>query len=706
MKINLLLYAVGIFIILGQELNSQTIISGKVTDAYGKPVAGANIYIKDSYDGTTSANDGSFKFEAWDEGKAVLLVSILSFKTYSQELVLEGKPLKIEVALEEEASRTEAVTVSAGAFEAGDAKKAVILNSLDIVSIAGAGADIMAAMSTLPGANLSGGNTGLYVRGGSGREAVTIIDGLEVPHPYYSNVPDVSSRGRFSPFLFQGTYFSSGGYSAEYGQGMSSALILNSIDLPEQSFTSISLMTIGADLGHTERWENTSLGMNASYYNLQPAEYFSDMTMEWDKAPIGGEAAMTFRHKTSETGMLKSYSIFSHGSASVYIVDADAPDGKSIFDNENNNFFNNITYKEVLGKDWMLFSALSYTYNRDANKNEYADFTAMDNVLQGKVKFSKLIGDLSGINFGGEYRKYDYDNGYNEYKMSYDENFAAAFVESDLYLNKDIVVRAGARGEFSEMVDEWNLAPRLSFAYKTGENSQFSLAYGQFYQKPPIDYLHNGALNDYEKASHYIANFQSLGDKQTFRIEAFYKNYDNLIKTIPDTNLNGKGDAKGIDIFWRDKGLFEYSDYWISYSYTDTEREYLDYPVMAMPDYATKHNLNIVFKYFIPAVSTSFGITYNYASGRPYYNPNNNDFLSDMTDDYHKLSFSASYITALFGSFTVIYLSVDNILGRNNVFSYRYSADGTRRYAVTATETRSVFFGFFTSFGRDNTEDL
>ena len=52
---------------------------------------------------------------------------------------------------------------------------------------------------------------------------------------FYSSVPNVAQRGRFSPFIFKGTVFSAGGYSALYGQALSSALILESIDLPEQS---------------------------------------------------------------------------------------------------------------------------------------------------------------------------------------------------------------------------------------------------------------------------------------------------------------------------------------------------------------------------------------------------------------------------------------------------------------------------------------
>ncbi|TMN59328.1 hypothetical protein, partial [Pseudoalteromonas piscicida] len=76
---------------------------------------------------------------------------------------------------------------------------------------------------------------GLFIRGGSAEEAKIIIDGTVVNNFFYSSVPGIAQRGRFSPFLFNGTVFSSGGYSAVYGQALSSILSLESIDIPEQS---------------------------------------------------------------------------------------------------------------------------------------------------------------------------------------------------------------------------------------------------------------------------------------------------------------------------------------------------------------------------------------------------------------------------------------------------------------------------------------
>ena len=43
-------------------LFSQNTISGKVVDQKGNPIAGANIYIDGTYDGTSSDDNGNFSF--------------------------------------------------------------------------------------------------------------------------------------------------------------------------------------------------------------------------------------------------------------------------------------------------------------------------------------------------------------------------------------------------------------------------------------------------------------------------------------------------------------------------------------------------------------------------------------------------------------------------------------------------------------------
>ena len=99
-------------------------------------------------------------------------------------------------------------------------------------------------------------------------------------------------------------------------------------------------------------------------------------------------------------------------------------------------------------------------------------------------------------------------------------------------------------------------------------------------------------------------------------------------------------------------------------------------------------------------------MTYSYATGRPYYNPNNPEFLGDRTPDYHNLSFTINYLTHVKKWFTVIYAGVDNITNQKNVFGYRFSSDGSKRYAQYPALFRSYFVGVNFSLSEFNKDEL
>ena len=254
------------------------------------------------------------------------------------------------------------------------------------------------------------------------------------------------------------------------------------------------------------------------------------------------------------------------------------------------------------------------------------------------------------------------------------------------------------RAEHSQQLNAANLAPRLSLAYKTGANSQVSLAYGQFFQQPEPMFLWGRDPLGFEKAAHYIFNYQWITDDQTFRVELYQKDYDALVKQEGlNYNNGGFGHAKGIDVFWRDKALLPALDYWLSYSLLDAERLYRDYPTAATPTFTTRHTLNLVANYRTNP-RTRVGLSYTFASGRPYFNPNNENFLSDRTQAYHNLNLNASYLTSISGNFTVLYISFRNPFQFEQVLGYTYSDDGEFRIAKQPASDWSIFAGVSISF--------
>jgi len=181
----------------------QTTIFGKIIDNKKQPLQGVSVSIKDSYDGGTSDSTGRYSFTTSEKGTKVLVASMLGYKTFEQTVIIAAEN-HFDFQLREEVSEMKAVVITAGTFEASDAKRATVLSSMDVVTTASANADVTGALRTLPGTQTVGESEGLFVRGGTASETKVFIDGTLVNNFFYTSVPDIAQRGRFSPFLFKG----------------------------------------------------------------------------------------------------------------------------------------------------------------------------------------------------------------------------------------------------------------------------------------------------------------------------------------------------------------------------------------------------------------------------------------------------------------------------------------------------------------------
>ena len=721
---------------------AQTKISGKVTDGK-KPMVGVSIAVKDSYDGTSSNNDGSFSFETSEKGEKILVATFIGYNSFEQKIVCNGSPIVLNISLKEKFNELKAVTISAGSFDASDKKRATIFTPLDIVTTAGSAGDVTGALKTLPGAQQIGNQEGLFVRGGEGRETQTFIDGMLVRNPYNTSVPDIAQRGKFNPFLFKGTSFSSGGYSALYGQGLSSALVLDTKDLAEQSETNLSLSSVGIGGGVNHLWEKQkmSAGVSVGYFNLQPYYALVPQNIHFSKMPENGNVEVNFRKRMNKNGFLKFYAYTNNNALGLQRPDINDVDHlKTAFDLNSKSLYTNLTYSGMLNANWNINAGASFSGSWDKiNLGELRNDSVLDyrsiginssNTLsQGRVVFTRYTGVLSAFRIGAEYQ-YGWEqskftsfgiNPFSTYQFA--DNFTSTFAEMEYYFNAKIVMKPGVRAEYSSILGKENVAPRLSVAYRLGKNSQLSFAYGDFYEKPDRRYLFYTHDLNFEKATHLVLNYQRIHNDKTFRVEAFYKDYKSLILTplsslslvqnpsnlysnnFDPTNISngGHGYAKGVELFLRDKKTIKNCDYWISYSYLDTKRIYSYYPSEVQPDFAANHTLNVVFKQFFPKLMLGYGVTYSWASGRPYFNPNqpSDKFMSDRTPDYNVVGMNANYLTHIGKAFTVLVLGVSNVLGQNQIYGYRYSSDGTHREPIGLTASRFVFVGCFMNWGVD-----
>ena len=216
-------------------VDSQGIVSGNVTDRNGESLPGVNVMIKGTYDGASTDTSGYFQVKTSESGNQIIIASFIGYKTTEVNIEISATLTPFSIIMEEQIGEIREVVISAGAFETGDLKRAIILKPMDVSTTPSAMGDIYGAMTTLPGTQVVGNEGGLYVRGGEGYETKTFVDGMQVVNPYISKMPDLPTRSRFSPLLFTGTAFSTGGYSAEYSQALSSVINLKTTGLAEKT---------------------------------------------------------------------------------------------------------------------------------------------------------------------------------------------------------------------------------------------------------------------------------------------------------------------------------------------------------------------------------------------------------------------------------------------------------------------------------------
>lgn len=693
----------------------QMKVSGTVTDIKGEPVPGANVYLADTYDGATTDHEGRFEFTSPEKGVALLIVTFIGYKEFRREVLLEGKPIIIEARLIEEINELEAVTITVGVFTASDESRRTIFNPTDIATTAGATADIAGALNTLPGTQKVGENGRLFVRGGDGHEVRTFIDGMAVFNPYSATAPNTPTRGRFLPFMFKGTSFSTGGYSAEYGQALSSALILDSKDKEEITRTDIGILSAGVDLTRVQAWERTSLAGKIEYTNIRPYYHLIDQEIDWKNPPVSVAGHLVFRQQVLKDGLLKVYGNINHSRLSLFNHDIDNPSQRYLYDLSNDYRYVNATYKNPLNENWIVRGGVSLTYVQDHKIIEDVSLTDTEKALHVKAVFEGSLSERIELKTGIETitRRYDQHTLMNDLTGSmagFHEHLTAAFIESDVYGSNRFITRGGIRFEYNSLLHEVFVDPRLSLAHKTGKNGSVSVAYGKFRQSPVEHLLLKNNELEPERADHYIASYQVINDDRTFRVETYYKKYDNLVKVYEEEELtnDGEGEASGIEFFWRDKRTFKNTDYWISYSWLDTKRNYLHFPYKATPSFVSNHNFSIVCKYFLTPLKTQLGATYSFASGRPYNDPNKTIFNDGKTPAYHDLSVNAAWLPK---SWLIVYFSVTNVTGRDNIFGYEFSSvpneDGFYSGRPVRQPARRFFFaGIFITLSKEKSVNL
>lgn len=702
-------------IALGKVAHQDPVtISGTVKTRQGQAVVSANVFIKGTLTGAHTDERGFFNFTTNLRGDTLLLIRHIGmhdqeFHIHIQDQGVSGLPQ--EIRMEERHSLVDEVVITASPQRVPlDGHRATLLVTMDVETTAGSDGDITGALRILPGVQQIGEDAALFVRGGSKEETRTFIDGLEIAHPYYSGIPGIAQQSRFSPHLFKGITFNTGGYSAQYGDALSSVLALESRDHPTKSSTILALMPYGMQAGHdyVNSTATTSFGVDLGYSDFKHYYKLIQHRTDWIDEPVHQLLSANFRQHIGEKGFLKWYGYGNRAKQEAYMPQAQLMGQPQAIGIKNDNAVSLLTYTHKLSTDWDLYLGHGFNFNQDSQYNpestSTSDYSLQDQQHQLRMQLQGSVNSQLALSVGTEYFWYHWNHAATSTTLNNQrwDSWADAYYTPWNRLS----IQMGLRTAHNNILeDKLLLMPRASVTYQIGPSS-VTLGAGQYAQQPERLYRSAAQSLQHARVNHYLVNYQHKTFGRLLRAELYHKEYSRLVRTVPNLANTGSGFAQGLDLFWKDNATLEGFDYWIAYTYLHTKRQHLDFPHLARPTFASPHTLHLLGKYFIEPLGLFVGSSYSMAAGRPYYNPSYPVFLGQHTPTFHQINLNFALMRKWSNTFHTFVLAVNNLSGNRQVFDYQYSSDGSYRQAVELPFKRGVLIGWFISIGQDRTEEI
>ena len=232
------------FIMMPSLLSAQELIlRGIVTDTSGIAIEGATVYLPDINKGTVTDDDGRFALE-WPSGPDPRRVIFSCIGYRADTLLVRTGDLNgdLKVILAGETIGIEGVQVRASGPDNITVINIPVVAGAVIPSVTGG---IETAIATLPGvASFSELSSSYSVRGGSYDENLVYINDVEVYRPYLIRSGQQEGLSRINPDLTASVNFSPGGFSASYGDRMSSVLDITYREpVKAEGAVSLSLIT-------------------------------------------------------------------------------------------------------------------------------------------------------------------------------------------------------------------------------------------------------------------------------------------------------------------------------------------------------------------------------------------------------------------------------------------------------------------------------
>ena len=576
----------------------------------------------------------------------------------------------------------------------------------------GTTADIGRTIQTLPGVQSVDEGNALFVRGGDYLETKTFVnDALLLTGFRYDN-PTGTFANTPNAFLLDGIFFSSGGFGARFGNALSGVVSLRTLGRPVKNLATLSA-GLGA-LSASGGWApSASVGVRATVtrFSTSPIFWLNGTPRTYDPAPNGTDASASATWSYRSTGELKIFAIDQQSRLGIL---QELPTATETYRNRTRNSVAIFSWRDVFGR----FSATTSLAIGKRQENEA--FGPFFDLRRGSTlaNFFTYAGydatERLTIRAGGEWERqqgrFSGVSGVPLDSRTTDDR-VAGFIESDWRIGSRLKVTPGLRTDRATLPGKRTMDPRFAAAWLAGHDATVTLAAGVYHQVPdPLFYdaeLGKPGLPPM-RADQIVGGFQLGEGDRIMRIEAYAKRYHDLAQMTRESAVvgGGTGTSKGFDFFLKGKAIWKVTGR-LAYSYIHARRTDPDTGILAPAPADITHALTLVLERPItPSVNS--GIAVHYATGRPYtrvasattdsathaFIPVFGPPMGDRVPPLVRLDANLSKIVSLGPkAFVVLYASVNNLLGRENIYQYTYTHDYSQRIAVPSLFNRSFYFG-------------
>jgi hypothetical protein len=554
------------------------VVTGRVVDAAsGAPVAGAQVQAGDRE--TVTARDGRFTIEL-ESDVAFVQVRAEGYSPSRQDLKLTAPQAELTITLLPGRfhERTEVVAP----LEDAPAPAKLDVRPVEVRMTAGGGENIFHTLQALPGvAATEEFGSRLSVRGGGPDENLTVMDGIEVHNPY--RLFGLSSA--FNPEIIQDFDLYAGGFSAKYGDRLSSLLVVENRAGSEskllQGSSALSLTDANVVVegrlpgGHRGSWLLTG---RRTYYDLV-ANAITDTQL-----PGFNDLQAKVVYELKPGHRLSLFGLRSRESTDALFDDTGIPGEQVDFATTTNNDVGSIALADTLGSHVSLRTIAAANDNkelfdvaaqvrykgrrsnapsddeafrladiafarevdvRDLSAREEVSVQASRHLLEAGFEIHQLKTRLN-LEITGE-RNPTANNGSSvqggaglpdALVSDLDSTRFGVWLQDRWPLGR-LTLEPGVRLDRSSVNRETTLSPRLGLSYALAATTRVRAATGLYTQSPgyeklaQADYLLDLGTTrqlDSERALHTLVGLEhDLGSGWSARLEGYWKSFDRLI---------------------------------------------------------------------------------------------------------------------------------------------------------------------------------